>query len=114
MVEQSSATPVQGSPVWRRMIAGRKTSSTNSHKATVVRIASDQTAWRFEDGIFRHGTRAAGRLYFRKKGRVSPAILAAVAISTGTYSIAFGNRLPVKADSANRHGTKPTPQATNA
>ena len=51
IVEQSIATPVQGSPAWRRMITGRKMNRTNSHKASVERSASDQRAWLFNDGM---------------------------------------------------------------
>ena len=46
MVEQSMATPVQGSPAWRRMMTGRKMNRTNSHKARVERRASVPSATR--------------------------------------------------------------------
>ena len=44
IVEQSIATPVHGSPAWRRTITGRKMNRTNSQSASVERSASPQRA----------------------------------------------------------------------
>ena len=75
MVEQSIATPVQGSPAWRRMMTGRKMSSTNSQSATVERRASVQRAWLFNDGMKCATPPGGGARSCRKTGRVSRGIM---------------------------------------
>ena len=75
-VEQSSRVPVQGSPGWRSTITGRKTSSTNSHRATVDRSASNQRAWLFLSiGSKRANLSPREARSCRKKGRLSRAIV---------------------------------------
>jgi hypothetical protein len=75
IVEQSMATPVQGSPAWRRMMTGRKMNRTNSHKARVERRASVQRAWLFNDGMKCATPPGDGARSCRKTVRLSRGIM---------------------------------------